>query len=700
MQTILLNIWTAVRDFVNIMFVLGLMAIAVANIMGISSDKVALKTILPRIVIALIAVNFSFLACKVILDVVNVTSTAIFAIPIASDSLKKYTDPKGTAIAELSSKICEKMIKQESANKPDSPKGGTPTPSSAFCQDAKTSTPPADGAPAIKKELTALGKSFFSTFNSRNAALVMAIELQDIVNIDSVDTDKISDLKGLAINSIFSIIFFVIYATAFVALFVAMLIRVVVLWLTIAISPISFLGFAFPSVKGSLGENDPFKLFVSHALIPLKVSIVLTIGMIMISQLKNISGNSINATDPASLGAITTGISTVQDLIAGMATAAFIWIAAFEAFKGTKATSFVDKIRNKVGDFGKTVAKIPLYAPILPGPGGSKVGLAALGAGGGLTAGLQQKFTDENTRYAKLFGGKDVVYKDALKEAKGAKAGAAIGDLIVNTKVSVDKQSQANIAAKIKDTPELKGLKAPKIGGFATMEEFRTALEKGDSRITEDVMQDFYKQNETLLKAPSLDKKAISGPAGKISAAGKAKVTAGDTSGLGQAVTDLDAALKELDGAKTPDQIKTAREKVEAASKKVDGLTKAKDKITQAIDIKPTQINAADGTFKVKADADRYKLAYGEALQSTGGDVTETRKMLIEKIKKSAPTVDAEKVADSIINGTANAPAGANPPVVAAAPPVAAVGAPPVNPGAPPVKPPAGNPPNPPVAKP
>ena len=81
----LLDIWVQIRNLVNIAFVLILLAIAVYNVLGIGEEggglPLAFKTAIPKFVLALIAVNFSFLAVKVILDFTNVITGAVFALP-------------------------------------------------------------------------------------------------------------------------------------------------------------------------------------------------------------------------------------------------------------------------------------------------------------------------------------------------------------------------------------------------------------------------------------------------------------------------------------------------------------------------------------------------------------------------------------------------------------------------------------------
>ncbi len=665
MQTILLNIWSAVRDFVNIMFVLGLLAIAIANIMGLSGDKVALKVILPKIVIGLIAVNFSFLGCKVVLDVVNVTTTAIFSIPIASDSLAKYgTD--ANAQASLSAKICDKMVKGQAAN--------------PLCAPAKSEGKPG-GAKTTKTELTNMGKSFFSSFNSRNAALIMAVELMNIVDIDQVMPANVQSLKSLAINSIFSIIFFIIYAAAFVALFVTMLARVVVLWLAIAISPISALSFAFPKVKESLKDNDPITLFIGHALVPIKVSLVLTIGMIMISQLKSISGTSIASTDPASLGAITSGMSTVQDLIAGLSTAAFIWIAAFMAMEGTKASKFInDNIKGPVEGFAKNVAKLPLYYNFLPvGPKGEKVGLAALTAA---TSGGPKQFIDtENQRYQKMFGDKKGANLTALESTTSSgPARPLIGQAIMDGNYEPGEDARQKIAAALKKyKSDYKGLNLPSPFGN-DVEKFATAIAAG--KVSKAQYEYFLNNNKSFKPEPS----APDSIQPTIDAGNKAK-TAGveankviPSTTLTAAQTALNAAIVAAEAAekakKEPALTKTKTD-LETASEKVTNLAAAKTTINQM------QLPSTDPRTHLITDATNFttaRTAYTQAFDASGRDATVTKEMLKAKLKTISGISDtqAEALANQIITG--------NPPATPVTPPPAA---PPAGPPAPVTPPPA-----------
>src|SRR5690606_24766953 len=77
------SVWVIVRNFVNIFFALVLVIAAFMSVIGYGDEggNYAMKKFIPKMAIALIAVNFTFLACRIVLDVNNVLTTAIFSIP-------------------------------------------------------------------------------------------------------------------------------------------------------------------------------------------------------------------------------------------------------------------------------------------------------------------------------------------------------------------------------------------------------------------------------------------------------------------------------------------------------------------------------------------------------------------------------------------------------------------------------------------
>ena len=109
MEERLKGIWIPVRDLVNIGFVLVLLVVAFYNVLGIGGGEgdLALKTALPKIVLGLVLVNFTFIGGKVILDFVNVATTAAFALPeMAGDDGYDFKDVK----EEFQQKVCYKNV--------------------------------------------------------------------------------------------------------------------------------------------------------------------------------------------------------------------------------------------------------------------------------------------------------------------------------------------------------------------------------------------------------------------------------------------------------------------------------------------------------------------------------------------------------------------------------------------------------------
>ncbi len=105
MENMLLAIWQVVRNFVNLAFVFALLVVAFYNIVSIDPDKIPLKKSLGKIAIALILVNFSYFGAKVVLDVANILTTAVFAIP--RDIINETG--MGTADDDLNA-ICYKRV--------------------------------------------------------------------------------------------------------------------------------------------------------------------------------------------------------------------------------------------------------------------------------------------------------------------------------------------------------------------------------------------------------------------------------------------------------------------------------------------------------------------------------------------------------------------------------------------------------------
>ncbi len=512
MEETMLNIWRNIRNIVNILFILVLLGIAFYNVVGGSNQDYHIKTMLPKFIIALIAVNFSFLVVKVAVDAVSVVTTAVFALPNAVET--NLTDEQGNQINESQKFIisfCEGLYGQENYSPPPDDSG--------YCV----------GNPNTK-ELTAKGKNFFATFDSNNAAIILAINMGKVAEINKVTLKNHQQAaKDLLLNTLFSTTLYIVYAVAFVALLIILAIRLVVLWVTMVLSPLIVLAYVIPdSLKSSLGGADDLsKKFVQNLIAPLPIALVMSIGFIMLQSWKQARFASVDI-PTLDVNLLTSGMSTLQDLIAAVAMVVIVWIGVFEAAKGGYAESIVGGLKNAVESAGKFVATAPIkYMPLIPvGKGDDKVSVGtALGAVSQIPNALRTKELQKQRDLMKQFG---FAPDEAIsKEIKKTKNGTDLGATMWNHRYQLDKTRQKEIGDQLRDNPDIerdfRSLLGNKQFGEYKTAQVIDALKRGEE-LPDDVLQaviDRLKDNSNVLSRASQLAGASAAAAG-TSAAGTA----------------------------------------------------------------------------------------------------------------------------------------------------------------------------------
>ena len=296
MEERLLSIWQQIRDLVNIAFVLILLIMAFYNVSGMAKEgNFALKTGLPKLVIGLILVNFTFLGGKVLLDVSNVATNLVFALPQSieavanvdggSDVTGSQTDFQAT-VTELEENLCTKPLAGSTTGERiafDNSDANIPPSAAMFCTDAN-----GDLTSTLNPDLKA---KFFGTLNVSNVGLIIAVNMGHLtdLNYTSIEVTKISDL---AINTIFSLIMFVIFAISYIVLAIILIARIAVLWLAMAFSPVAVLFYVVPELKSSAGEGgDIAGKVLTHVMAPIKLGIALAVGFMMIDAMYGVTGN-------------------------------------------------------------------------------------------------------------------------------------------------------------------------------------------------------------------------------------------------------------------------------------------------------------------------------------------------------------------------------------------------------------------------
>lgn len=439
MEQRLLDIWVQIRNLVNIAFVVVLLGIALYNVTGFSKEgDYQMKVFLPKFVIALILVNFTFIGLKFVLDVSNVLTHVVFTLPSSISAelqgtrvylppdaeLKTYkeannlTDDDIKKIQTNIDRVCQsmfgpadkfekKVIQLESqANLPEAQ-----NPKNYYC-NLDTNN---------KYVLTENGRNFFKQYTSRNSALILAVQMMKVVDIDKL-SDALKgtspDISALSFNLLFSVIMYLVYGVAYVVLFVVLLARLVFLWIIIALSP--FIAVKIVFSKLPMGDKDYFNMFIVNAFIPAIIGIPLTIGYIMLGALQEASSPITNDFDwTKAFNLETSGVSDLQSMVIAFGAVAVVWIGVFAAAEKSIASSVVQSIKSRVTGAGRALARATRFLPIIPAAGGAK-GRASIAQ---LTSLVNAPLRKLQEQYGGEFGGKTVSQYNIEALGKRGRAG-------------------------------------------------------------------------------------------------------------------------------------------------------------------------------------------------------------------------------------------------------------------------------------
>lgn len=403
MEVRLREIWIPIRNIVNILFVIALVAIALYNVLGIGEEgNYSIKAMLPKLIIGIIVVNFSFLGMKVFLDGINVLTSAVFALPDqvseGTATVLNSANPKDKdAITrfckliqgkDVSSKITDEEIKKEAdlairriiAKEYELEIPSSITDSTEFDQKVEEELGDENfiemyedeiaerekGRICYGLELSDHGKAFFGRFGQQNMALAMALNMGKIVYYQDIPLETYT-IEKLFLNHVFSMLLYIVFAASFIVLFVVLLARLVLLWVAIVLSPVLLLAMTVPVVKEKLGFGTITEKFIGTAIAPLGIAVCMTVGWIMLNAIGNIDFIKEGALqfDIATLPVAKA--STLQDLIVMLGTVAVVWMGVFAAADKSIAKVVTDQIKNGLVKAGTFVGTLPLkHMPLIP----------------------------------------------------------------------------------------------------------------------------------------------------------------------------------------------------------------------------------------------------------------------------------------------------------------------------------------------
>lgn len=376
MDEVLHQIWLVVRNLINVGFVIVLLGAAFMMVIKPGGEGgIDMKNQLPRFVLAMILVNFSWFGCRVVLDASSVLTSTVFAIPqsIAPQySQCSVSLPDGNGgFKKIDNCVTLKGFEVNAKQSLKINNNGQ-----TISTDDKTD---ADGnkvydvnwGSIFTLQLKELPNSKF--FNQNNAVMVMALNLASIQNLPLV-AQQINNSSALTINIIFSLVISLIVAIPLIVLFVVLIGRMVILWLTIAFMPIAFLAWVVQgSFTGALFEGMPdvVQEFLNAAFLPVYMAVPLSIGFLMINAGEKImpyaqvEGHDVSIVFKPNLA----GMDDVRLILWHIATAAIIWMSV--SIASSKGPEFmkgaVDAISDTSKRWGSWLAKAPIkYAPLIP----------------------------------------------------------------------------------------------------------------------------------------------------------------------------------------------------------------------------------------------------------------------------------------------------------------------------------------------
>lgn len=380
METRLFSIWVQIRNIVNILFVVALVGLALYNVLGIGGegDQFSLKAVLPKLIIGIIAVNFSYVAIKIMLDAINLGTTAIFSLPEAVEqglSVNYKDDNEKNLYQKV---VCENLY---------GPGGLDPKSEKVQAILAKEGINASDITVESTKnpficvgvKLNQSAEKYLQQYGARNSALVLAINMGKIAFFDKAAIEGAGSFAKLSLNVLFSLVLYFVYVFSFVALFIVLIARLIVLWLGVALSPFLMLSMALPAgIKEQLNIVEKIQ-FIKHAFVPLAIAFPMTIGYMMLQAFQGISfagaedfSTSVLTTGTLNIGVATSGLSTLQDLMIAIATVGVVWKGVFDAAEGTLADSIVQTIKGAGESLGGFIGSAPFkYIPWVPVTTGS-----------------------------------------------------------------------------------------------------------------------------------------------------------------------------------------------------------------------------------------------------------------------------------------------------------------------------------------
>jgi hypothetical protein len=408
MGDMLKRIWIVSRNVVNIIFVLLLLGMALKEIFWLKEEGSNLKKNLIVFALMLVAVNFSWMATKVVLDAANVATNVVFSIPMGVSSAglditqfqqcdvvpctgdeKCTTKTTGlcypTAIylpLDAEAKDYQYVKEADCGGIAEKYSGAD---DSAFDNKGELNKTiigqnPANPNEKYQKLATyCWGTIDFFKYNKNTTTIYLTYGMARIQNL--VNSTSTENIVQLSVGILFSLFLQIAYSAALLALFIALIVRMAMLWLFVAFSPFLMVMFFISKAGVNLpdeSKNLSIAEFIRWAFVPVKVAAVFSVAFLMVTAgqalteknpnfLEQIGGAAQASGKLFRFNALFMGMDGIQQFIWFLITLIVLWMGVFSVLGKMPGVSMITSQIDGYGKrAGKWIASTPYWAPIMP----------------------------------------------------------------------------------------------------------------------------------------------------------------------------------------------------------------------------------------------------------------------------------------------------------------------------------------------
>jgi|GEM_PF-5319117 len=410
------DLWVYVRNLTNIAFVGMILFLAFSNLVtsgkGLSDWNI--KSKLGPVILGLVAINFSLLAMRVLVDVVHVGTVALLSIAdpvIEARGVNNMADYYSRTVDTETFVDCDA-----------SGGGGNCKPvhelvNDTFCASEEACLFKIKQVGEWRAQAEAM-----SNPEKRNIMLAFG-------------TFFMGGLLNVLDSTMFSIIFGLAYLLALIAIFIVLLIRVVMMWLFIIFSPVLVTSWVFGFQLPLIGDQ-----FWKYLLVPLKAAGALAFGFVMLATLETMTVPKeiyVSAIEPGPALKKFWGEEEFGGwaMIWKVLTVVLFWKVVFDF--ALADIQGVSEITNKIKGFGQAAGSAALTFGAdqvkIPGLGveGKETTLASFMGAGSLTnrleAAKRSAINDKGSQFGSAFtgGGTEREGTTKLDKALGGASGSA-----------------------------------------------------------------------------------------------------------------------------------------------------------------------------------------------------------------------------------------------------------------------------------